>query len=55
MTNNDAKNDVIFPKILNTGIVGEFVSQTEILHQNHSLITCLLGKMYFEVQIVVIF
>ena len=31
------------------------ISAVIFLHQNHSLITCSLRKMYFEVQIVVIF
>ena len=58
MTNND----VIFLKMLNVGIsqifISEVVFQVEqllFLHQNRSLITCSLRKMYFEVQMVVIF
>jgi len=62
ITNNDVKNDVIFPEILNVRIVREFAFHADwkitpviFLHQNRSLITCLRTKIYFEVQVVVIF
>ena len=46
--------------VLNVGMVSEFVFQIEklvllVLHQNRSLISCSLRKVYFNVQILVIF